>query len=234
MFLTFFLNVFSQEESLQTNNQKVKFQYKNLFMPFALITAGIALNGNGKNDIKNQVKEWRNNQIPGFRVHIDDILQFTPVAATYAFDMIGMKAKTDIRNQTAIIIKSQIITLTAVYILKKSLNVPRPDNTQYSFPSGHTAEAFAGATIIATEFGGNYKWIPYIAYGTAATVGILRIANNKHFISDVLLGAGLGILSTKVAYWTHKYKWNKYKSEKDPLEPIYTKIKEIADPTCLQ
>jgi membrane-associated phospholipid phosphatase len=39
----------------------------------------------------------------------------------------------------------------------------------------------------------------------------LRIMNNKHYLSDVLIGAGIGILSTKISYWTHQYKWNKRK-----------------------
>ena len=48
-----------------------------------------------------------------------------------------------------------------------------------------------------------------LAYGIASSVGMLRMANNKHYISDVLVGAGLGILSMKMSYLTHQYKWNK-------------------------
>ncbi|RYZ49831.1 MAG: phosphatase PAP2 family protein, partial [Sphingobacteriales bacterium] len=48
---------------------------------------------------------------------------------------------------------------------------------------------------------------PYVAYGMAGTTGLLRMANNRHFIGDVLMGAGLGILSMKVSYWTHQYRW---------------------------
>jgi len=52
--------------------------------------------------------------------------------------------------------------------------------------------------------------MPYAAYGVASGVGLLRVANNKHYISDVLIGAGIGILSMKAAYWTHQYKWKKH------------------------
>jgi membrane-associated phospholipid phosphatase len=51
--------------------------------------------------------------------------------------------------------------------------------------------------------------MPYAAYGLASTVGMMRMANNRHYISDVLLGAGIGILSMKASYWTHQYKWGK-------------------------
>jgi membrane-associated phospholipid phosphatase len=51
--------------------------------------------------------------------------------------------------------------------------------------------------------------MPYASYTVASSVGLLRVANNRHYISDVLVGAGIGYLSMKVAYWTHQYKWGK-------------------------
>ena len=51
--------------------------------------------------------------------------------------------------------------------------------------------------------------MPYLAYGIATSVGVVRMANNKHYLSDVLVGAGLGILSMKMSYLTHQYKWKK-------------------------
>lgn len=84
----------------------------------------------------------------------------------------------------------------------------RPDGSSYtSLPSGHTAQAFLGASILAQEYQYRYPWMPYAAYGVASTVGVMRMMNNKHYISDVLVGAGIGILSTKIIYWTHQYKW---------------------------
>lgn len=202
------LGILAQKaDSVKIQTEKIDFQSKQLYVPLSLMAAGIALDGNSSNSVKNQIKDWRNREMPNFRTHIDDALQFAPLAATYAFEWCGMKPQTDFKNRTAIMVKSQIFTLGSVLVLKKLTNQTRPDGTKYSFPSGHTAEAFAGATLLATEYGKNYKWVPYAAYGTAATVGILRMANNRHYISDVLFGAGLGILSTKIAYWTHQYRW---------------------------
>ena len=60
-----------------------------------------------------------------------------------------------------------------------------------SFPSGHTIAAFSLATVIAREYG-NHKWVPYVAYGLAATVGFSRLTLSAHFTSDVFMGGVLG------------------------------------------
>lgn len=226
LFIVFFNGNAQQKDSLniqnsEIQNNKLEFKAKHLYVPLSLMVAGLAIDGNGQNSIKNQVKDWRNEKMPNFRTHVDDVLQFAPLAATFGFEIVGMKPKTDFNNRAVIAIKSQVLTLGSVYVLKKAFNETRPDGTPLAFPSGHTAIAFSGAALLATEYGENYKWVPYVAYGTATTVGALRVANNRHYLSDVLFGAGLGILSTKLAYWTHQYRWNRKKSEKDPLAAIY-------------
>jgi hypothetical protein len=66
-----------------------------------------------------------------------------------------------------------------------------PLNAKGSFPSGHTAWAFAVATVVARRHG-NHKWVPIVAYGLAATVGFARMSSASHFGSDVFFGAALG------------------------------------------
>lgn len=220
VFCICFVGFSQQKDTLKTENSRFDFQYKKLYIPVGLMIAGSFTDGNGKNSIKNEIMNSRNRNLPGFRNHIDDYAQLTPFIALYGFEWIGMKPKTDWINRTAILAKGQILNLGMVYILKTTLKTTRPDGTSLSFPSGHTANAFAGATILAIEYGENHKWVPYAAYGVATGVGIMRIANNKHYISDVLFGAGLGILSMKIAYWTHQYKWNQPKSSKDPFAGI--------------
>lgn len=61
-----------------------------------------------------------------------------------------------------------------------------------SFPSGHTIAAFSVATIISDRYGHSHKWVPYVAYGLAATVGFSRMSLSAHFPSDVVVGAALG------------------------------------------
>lgn len=60
-----------------------------------------------------------------------------------------------------------------------------------SFPSGHTIAAFSVATVIARRYG-NHRWVPYVAYGSAALVGFSRVSLSSHFVSDVFMGGALG------------------------------------------
>jgi membrane-associated phospholipid phosphatase len=60
-----------------------------------------------------------------------------------------------------------------------------------SFPSGHTIAAFSIATVVARRYG-NHRWVPYVAYGSAALVGFSRLTLSAHFPSDVFVGAALG------------------------------------------
>ncbi|TXF77431.1 phosphatase PAP2 family protein [Chryseobacterium sp.] len=221
IFNVFLLNIAQQTDTLNLNNKRFAFQYKKIYVPAALMASGIIFDANGRESLKNEIVEERNEHLFGFTNHIDDYAQFAPMVAVYGFEVAGMQPRTDWQNRTAILIKGQVLNLGLVYMLKKTLKKTRPDGSAYSFPSGHTANAFAGATMLAIEYGDQHKWVPYASYGFATGIGIMRMANNKHYISDVLFGAGLGILSMKVAYWTHQYRWNRKKSEKDPFTALY-------------
>lgn len=187
-----------------------KFNSKFIYVPSLLIISGIAINGNGEEGFKKEIAEERNEHFPKFRTHIDNYLQFSPIAIAYGLDALGYQSKTEIKNRSAILLKGELLMTGAVFGLKKLTHQLRPDNSaNNSFPSGHTAQAFAAATFLSEEYKSKFKWMPYVAYGIASSVGVLRMANNKHYISDVLLGAGLGILSMKMSYLTHQYKWGK-------------------------
>lgn len=213
---------FSQKKDSLATIENPKFELKKTYIPATLMIGGLLTDIGGNKSVENKIKEERNEYLVDFRNHIDDYMQFSPFVAIYGFEWLGLKPRTDWKNRTAILIKGQILNLGLVYILKKSINETRPDGAPYSFPSGHTANVFAGATMLSMEYGNDNKWVPYVAYGVASSVGIMRIANNRHYISDVLFGAGLGVLSMKFAYWTHCYQWNK-KSEKDNLTILYRK-----------
>ncbi|MDQ6761406.1 MAG: phosphatase PAP2 family protein [Bacteroidota bacterium] len=74
-----------------------------------------------------------------------------------------------------------------------------------SFPSGHTTVAFAAATVFALEYK-NKPLIPIIAYSAATMIGLSRITENKHWATDVFVGAALGYLSGKqVVNNYHRY-----------------------------
>lgn len=68
-----------------------------------------------------------------------------------------------------------------------------------SLPSGHTAVAFAWASVIADSYAADTGNLSYLVYAAAAATGIARVYYNKHWPSDVLAGAVLGILIGKAA-----------------------------------
>ncbi|MGN6294334.1 MAG: phosphatase PAP2 family protein [Chitinophagaceae bacterium] len=192
-----------------------KFTVRQLQVPLTLTLMGLAASSNADGSIKNYIVRERNEHLPGFKTHIDNYLQYSPIAIVYGLDAMGIKAKNDFANRTAMLIKGELMMLTTVTLLKNTTDQLRPDGSdRSSFPSGHTAQAFATATFLSMEYKDRFPWMPYAAYGLASTVGMMRMANNRHYISDVLLGAGIGILSMKASYWTHQYKWGKKKTAK--------------------
>ena len=86
--------------------------------------------------------------------------------------------------------------------IKYTASEMRPDgSTANSWPSGHTATSFVGATILHKEYGlTRSPWFSVAGYGVATATGVMRILNNRHWISDVLSGAGIGIMSTELGY----------------------------------
>lgn len=66
-----------------------------------------------------------------------------------------------------------------------------PLKAKGSFPSGHTASAFAVATVVARRYS-NHRWVPFVAYGVAGLVAFSRVSLTTHFVSDVFFGGALG------------------------------------------
>ena len=110
--------------------------------------------------------------------------------ATYAIGrMTGSSRTAKVGSE---LFRAQIVTQTMTSIMKVSVGRSRPDGTSYSFPSGHTASAFATATVLQRNFGWK-AGIP--AYALASYVAASRIQAQRHYLSDVAFGAALGILA---------------------------------------
>ena len=135
------------------------------------------------------------------RRSFDNYLQYVPVAAVYGLDLSGIKAKHNFRDRTFVVITSHLIMGGGVQAVKMATSVERPDGSNHhSFPSGHTATAFTGAHILFKEYRDVSPWIGIAGYATATTVGAMRILNRKHWLSDVMAGAGVGILCAEIGY----------------------------------
>lgn len=212
-----FIALLSQAQSADSivQQQHPRFSLRQLNVPVTLGLMGIFANGNGPESLKNEIVEERNEHMNSFHTHIDNYLQYSPLMIAYGLDAAGIPSKNDLANRTAILLKGELMMFGTVTLLKKYTRQLRPDGSTYnSFPSGHTAQAFAAATFLSEEYKDRFHWMPYAAYGLASSVGLMRMANNRHYVSDVLLGSAIGILSMKVSYWTHHYKWGKQKSSR--------------------
>jgi hypothetical protein len=190
-------------------------------IPTALI--GLGVYACLSDDVINryEVREERNEHLPNFHTSVDNYLMHAPIAIVYGLNIAGIKGKNDFKNRTILLVKSEAIMAALTFSFKSLTKIKRPDtDEEESFPSGHTAQAFATATFMAKEYGDQSVWYTIGAYGIATSVGAMRILNNRHWVSDVLAGAGIGILSTNLAYLTHRYRW-KNKSSQLTVVPAY-------------
>lgn len=176
-------------------------------IPVTLIGGGVAINNQ---DFKNKQINWHSQNYKDFDYKIDDFLQYAPHAAVFGLDWIGLKSKHDFKDKVGLMLTGGIIIFGTVNALKYTTNQVRPDGSAAnSFPSGHTANAFFGATILAKEYSDKSILIAIGGYSVATATAALRILNNKHWVSDVLVGAGIGIVSGEVSYLV--YPWLKEK-----------------------
>lgn len=183
-------------------NIKKKFPYKQLILPVALVTYGtVETLLAGKVRLLNYAigHEFATHAPTKFR--IDDITQYIPAASVYVLGFSGVKGKHNIKDKTIILGIASLLMATSVNTIKYTAQVERPDKSaRNSFPSGHTAVAFMGAEFLWQEYKDVSVWYGVAGYCIAAGTGMFRMYNNKHWLGDVVAGAGLGILSTKVAY----------------------------------
>lgn len=198
-------------------SKELKFSYKQLIIPSALIGYGlIALESDDLKSLNLEIREEVNEHIDE-KFTIDDISQYTPVISVYALNALGVKGKHNFKDRTIILGTAYVIMSGTVFGLKKWTKVERPDgSSNNSFPSGHTANAFMGAEFLYQEYKDVSPWYGIAGYVVATGTGLFRMYNNRHWFSDVVAGAGFGILSTKVAYWI--YPWMKEKIFKDKSE----------------
>ncbi|GAA4312160.1 phosphatase PAP2 family protein [Mucilaginibacter gynuensis] len=153
---------------------------------------------------------------PGFKTKADNYLQYATIVAVYGFNAAGVKGKHRFVDRTALLVLSEVIFGGTTFIGKRVTNRTRPSNgDNYSFPSGHTGNAFLAAEFMFQEYGDVSPWYGIAGYSVAATTGILRVYNNAHWFSDVVAGAGGGILSAKVAYLIYPYIRPLFSSGKD-------------------
>ena len=175
-----------------------KFMDDMTFVGVPLFVAGIIAKSE-KTAFKQQTKH---SLLTHFKTSIDDYTQYFGPALTLGLKLGGMEGRSDWPRFFASAAMSYGIMALLVNTIKYTAKEMRPDgSTANSWPSGHTATSFVGATILHKEYGlTRSPWFSVAGYGIATATGVMRVLNNRHWVSDVLSGAGIGILSGELAY----------------------------------
>ena len=195
--------------------------YKKMILPAALISFGFMIKekGSSMNITLNPINE----PDEGFNAFLKpvNIARFAPAIMVYGLNFSGVKGWHNFMDRSLIYITSQALNAAMVYTLKHRVKELRPDSSNFlSFPLGHAAFSFSAAQFFYREYRDKNFWLSLSTYPIAFFAAANRMAHNKHWFADVVAGAGIGILSTEMAYWLFpkmKKLWNNNKTETQAL-----------------
>ncbi len=204
-------------EDSVTSKCDTTFLFQQLILPVSLIAVGAfgVCNSNFKklnSIVKNDMDELRGSRY----FHADDYVQYLPIISYLGLDFIGVKSKHCFKERLVVGASSYLCMAIFINSTKHIVKEPRPDSgARNSFPSGHTATAFTGAELMREEYG---TMVGLGVYAFATGVAFLRLYNGRHWLNDVIAGAGVGILSARIGYWMlplyqRWFKWNTPKSK---------------------
>lgn len=225
-FALFFIMMLVQGKSVlgihivdSLNIQPSKFEhqltYRNLVVPSSLILCGVMGTyvdpfRRWNVDVRDEVL-WKSPR----KLHFDDQLRYIPVVSVYLLNIVGVESKNRFVDRSIVIFSSYVLSTVTARALKSATSIMRPDSSlRTSFPSGHATLAFAGAEFLWQEYKHKSVWYGVAGYGLAGTVGVMRVINNRHWLADVVVGAGVGILCTKTAYLVHERVKSRFKKRK--------------------
>ena len=180
-----------------------KFMDDMTFVGVPLFVAGMLIKSDKAMFRVNNKNGKKNTQLlTDFKTGIDDYTQFFGPALTVGLKLGGYEGRSDWPRLLASAAMSYGLMAILVNGIKYTAKEMRPDgSTANSWPSGHTATSFVGATMLHKEYGlTRSPWFSVAGYGVATATGVMRVLNNRHWVSDVMSGAGIGILSTELGY----------------------------------
>ena len=181
-----------------------RLSYKKLIVPAIFISYGVgSLSIKGLKNLNESTRFEISEHQPD-HIRLDNYTQFAPGALVYGLNAMGIEGKHNLQDRSIIYGTSLLITTAITFPLKHSVHEERPDlSNKLSFPSGHTAIAFASAQFMFREYKDTNFLLGISGYSIAVFTGIYRMLNNKHWLGDVVAGAGVGILSTELSYWLY-------------------------------
>lgn len=206
-----------------------KFNPKDLIIPASLITVGALASHSDK--LKDILPITRSN--PHDReTPVDDMAQLVVAPSLFIFDALGDEKHHPV-DQFFITALSYGIAILPVRYIKDHYPSPRPYGGNHSFPSGHTATAFVGSHIIYKEFKDSNPWIAYSGYAMGVFVAGSRVAHDKHWVADVMAGAGIAMFATELAYWIYFPVRNLITDEANKLFGKYILLSPVIQPNTL-
>jgi membrane-associated phospholipid phosphatase len=176
-----------------------------LAVPAALITYGLlSLGDNGIREWDYTVRDALLDRHAPLRTGLDHYLQFSPALLAFGLKAAGVKSRHSATDMALLYALSNVVNGAMVHGTRLIAPRTRPDGSKRpSFPSGHTSTAFVAAEFLHQEYADGSVWLSVGGYGLASLIGVARIAKNRHWVSDVVAGAGMGILSTQLVYWAY-------------------------------
>ncbi len=218
----FFLSFFSTSLHAQEKDTLQKYEkpspgpfytskaFKATIVPAILIGYGVStIRDNGFYSSYDAQKDIMR-KYPNFDTWLDDAFLIAPYVELAIANAFNQRSNNDFINTTLVILKAEALYSVLVFGLKEITQLERPDGeNNHSMPSGHTAQAFLAASILHTEMRHRSNWYGVGAYGIATSVGAFRMLKNKHWQSDVFVGAGIGILCSHAAYLSHRNRWGR-------------------------
>ena len=181
-------------EIANTQSYPIDSSKSNMWPSIGLMASGVILNQPSiKQDLQNEIHDL----LGRTESNIDDYLAFAPTIQFIGHNLIHTNNQKYHFSQYLI---STASSLAITYSLKYALGQKRPSGGSLSFPSGHTSFAFSTAAVNYQMLKESHPFWAWMSYLPAATTGVMRITRNKHWPSDVLFGAGLGILCTQLTY----------------------------------
>ena len=201
------LTVSAQHSDTLTCGYNHQITWGQIAAPTLLTTGGIVISSTQwlHNQIDMNVRDW--SQQDGHpRYEVENYIQYVPISSVLLLKACGLESRHNWRDIVNLGGGAALLCTAFSNGLKYTFCVERPYPGVYnSFPSGHTMTAFFGAEMLRREYGEEYPGIAIAGYTVATGVGLMRIYNNRHWTSDVLAGAGLGILCTSLMYWLAPY-----------------------------
>lgn len=221
--LLVFIGNAQSKDTIASIKGQDKISYKQFIAPVTLITIGALLIDTELNtDLQSNANKLFGED---FHTSVDNFLPIVPVAQIYLGKSLGFKPKNDFKQQTINIIVANAINATVITTLKYNVKEERPDQSDdLSFPSSHTAIAFTNASLLFYEYKDSNLWYASSGFLFATATGILRIANNKHYTSDVLAGTGIGLASGLIVSYWNPFKSVSFGKKKKTTGFIYPQI----------